>query len=346
MSTTNVGPPARTAPTDPPATTRGPRGLRGPVWVTVRQHRTTWRIALAALVLGALALVAYRFWYEGVSDDFLATGCPDTPTDRACFQLARDFSDATTSFHAALRYGALAIQLLPGVIGVFVAGPLVARELESGTYKLSWTQSISPTRWLASKLLPVAVTVSAVAAVATAVYAWVWSLDTRDDLLTNPTWFETSTFMSLGTLPVAYALLGVAAGALAGLLVGRTLPAMSVGALAMGLVFIALTRVRTHLWPPDVATHPTEPRVPGGDTQYVAQGIVTADGERREGIPCLPDFPEDASCLSLDGARGIYFEYHPASHFWPLQLVETGIVLVLAAACVFGAFKVLGRRHG
>ncbi|MEW2810418.1 ABC transporter permease [Streptomyces massasporeus] len=37
---------------------------------------------------------------------------------------------------------------------------------------------------------------------------------------------------------------------------------------------------------------------------------------------------------------------HPASHFWPLQLVETGIVLAVAALATATAFLVLRRRTG
>ncbi|MFF8016033.1 ABC transporter permease [Streptomyces sp. NPDC007929] len=37
---------------------------------------------------------------------------------------------------------------------------------------------------------------------------------------------------------------------------------------------------------------------------------------------------------------------HPSSHFWPLQLVETGIVLAVAALATAAAFLVLRRRTG
>jgi hypothetical protein len=37
---------------------------------------------------------------------------------------------------------------------------------------------------------------------------------------------------------------------------------------------------------------------------------------------------------------------HPASHFWPLQLVETGIVLAVAALATAAAFALLRRRTG
>lgn len=38
--------------------------------------------------------------------------------------------------------------------------------------------------------------------------------------------------------------------------------------------------------------------------------------------------------------------FHPESHFWPLQLVETGILLTLAAIATLAAFVFLRRRHG
>lgn len=40
-----------------------------------------------------------------------------------------------------------------------------------------------------------------------------------------------------------------------------------------------------------------------------------------------------------------YLDYHPGSHFWPTQLIETGIVLALAALALFAAFRVLRARH-
>ncbi len=51
-------------------------------------------------------------------------------------------------------------------------------------------------------------------------------------------------------------------------------------------------------------------------------------------------------CLSESGVTHGYLDYHPASHYWPLQLVETGILLALAALAVFAAFRVLRRLHG
>ena len=61
-------------------------------------------------------------------------------------------STALSSFNArdqALRAAAQTILLgLPAVLGMFWGAPLVARELESGTFRLAWTQGRSRMRWL------------------------------------------------------------------------------------------------------------------------------------------------------------------------------------------------------
>ena len=40
---------------------------------------------------------------------------------------------------------------LPPLLGVFVGAPLLARELESGTFRLIWTQSVTRLRWPLTK---------------------------------------------------------------------------------------------------------------------------------------------------------------------------------------------------
>ena len=44
------------------------------------------------------------------------------------------------------------VLVLPALIGLFWGAPLIARELEAGTHRLVWNQSITRTRWLAVKL--------------------------------------------------------------------------------------------------------------------------------------------------------------------------------------------------
>ena len=41
---------------------------------------------------------------------------------------------------------------IPGLLGVVVGAPLLGRELERGTWRLAWSQTVPRTRWLATKL--------------------------------------------------------------------------------------------------------------------------------------------------------------------------------------------------
>ncbi|HUZ51003.1 MAG TPA: hypothetical protein VMU94_00525 [Streptosporangiaceae bacterium] len=47
------------------------------------------------------------------------------------------------------------LMLLPGVIGVTIGAPLLGRELEHGTWRMAWSQTVPRTRWLAAKLVMV-----------------------------------------------------------------------------------------------------------------------------------------------------------------------------------------------
>ena len=44
------------------------------------------------------------------------------------------------------------VLVVPVLIGMFWGAPLIARELETGTFRLAWTQSVSRVRWLLVKL--------------------------------------------------------------------------------------------------------------------------------------------------------------------------------------------------
>jgi len=79
---------------------------------------------------------------------------------------------------------------------------------------------------------------------------------------------------------------------------------------------------------------------------------VTAGGDLFPVQTCVDDSLDFEACLAGHDGLQNYIHYHPASHYWPLQLVETGILLALAALAVFAvfavfaAFRVLRRLHG
>ncbi len=62
--------------------------------------------------------------------------------------------------------------------------------------------------------------------------------------------------------------------------------------------------------------------------------------------PALDGPPRGGYNWDLSGpVDRIGIRYHPESHFWPLQLVESALLLTLAAAAIVAAFALLRRRH-
>ncbi len=48
--------------------------------------------------------------------------------------------------------GGAVMYLTPLIIGAFWGAPMIARELEAGTHRLAWNQSVARDRWLLAKL--------------------------------------------------------------------------------------------------------------------------------------------------------------------------------------------------
>src|SRR5205085_9605797 len=116
--------------------------------VALRQHR----IQLSAGVAVMVVLGALLAWTGHQMTSYLdSTGLSACLTAHGggCDSFSRLFEN---------RYGGLLrnvawLNFLPMLVGVFWGAPLVARELETGTYRLAWTQSITRRRWLTSKLV-------------------------------------------------------------------------------------------------------------------------------------------------------------------------------------------------
>ncbi|WLQ41737.1 ABC transporter permease subunit [Streptomyces laculatispora] len=318
--------------------------LRGPARVVVLQHRRVLWIT-GALALAGIAVLAIGVWWtSGDSDSFADTGCSFRNTSTRCIGAVNDFVDSEIRFNHLLQYAGVAMMVLPAAVGLFVAGPMIGRELEDGTYRLSWSQSVTPNRWLAAKLAVPAVLTVAGVSVLSAVYAWAWSRARGTNYPVQ--WFEPRVYGAMGPAPVGYALLCLALGALAAVLIRRTLPAMAVTAVAYAAVVLVMNSVRSGLWPMR-----TDTTAPGREFRYpseasdVSVGWMTGGGARLDDATCISAGDFDG-CMARHGAAAQYVDYHPASHFWPLQLIETGILLVLAAAMVAVAFRVLRRSHG
>ncbi|MFF5568237.1 ABC transporter permease [Streptomyces sp. NPDC012623] len=300
-----------------------PRTLipRGPAGLTVRLHRRTLWAGLVLLLIAIGLLIHQRLNIGSALSDFTASGCDVYDERSACAQRVRDYWDAERAYLRLSQQLGFLLLLLPSALGGFVAGPVIARELESGTYRLAWTQSCSPARWLLAKITVPAVWAVTGTAVLAAFFRWSWS--TGPHQVYELPWHDVYVYLALGPLLVGYVVLGSAVGALTGLLVRRTVPAMAVAAVVTGGVMCAFgAGIRGRLMP-------------------VTR--VTGDVNRPDGSWVV----EWGRTPLQDGSGGVttYHEYQPSSHFWPLQLIETGILLALAALALHAAFRVLRRLH-
>lgn len=206
--------------------------------------------------------------------------------------------------------------LLPLAVAVFAGGALVGRELERGTAALAWVQSVTPTRWLAAKLAVPALLLTGGTTGLTLLFRWVWSTGHPQD---RPGWYENDIFLSTGPVLVAHVLLALVLGALAGMLMRRTLSGLGLAFFGTSLVLVTAGLYRSALWP-KVRTGLSHL----GATDWTAERV---------------DKPVDG--VGFGDAQALV---HPASHYWPLQLVETGIVLALAALACWACFALLRRR--
>jgi hypothetical protein len=129
------------------------------------------------------------------------------------------------------------VVVVPGIIGIFWGTPLVAHELETGTFRLAWTQSVSRQRWLAVKLGVVGLASMATAGLLSLAVTW-WS-SPLDRASMNPF----GTFDQRDIVPIGYAAFAFALGVTAGVLIRRTLPAM-----ATTLVAFVAARLLANHW--------------------------------------------------------------------------------------------------
>jgi hypothetical protein len=104
---------------------------------------------------------------------------------------------------------------LPALLGLVLGVPLVASEIQQGTNRLAWTQSITRTRWLFVKI-GVGALFTAVIVGALAPLVWWWT-DAAQRSHIQPANFDIS-----GAVEVAYALFAFMLGVALGTLIRRS----------------------------------------------------------------------------------------------------------------------------
>jgi hypothetical protein len=280
------------------------------VWVTWRHHRTqvaacTCLVAAACLLLYALGGPMHLAWSGGPA------GCLNATTGTCNGLLAGFQNRFTGSLEQLLGW----LNLLPPLIGAFIGGPLLAREFETGTWRLAFTQAVPRTRWLTTKILLLSAIVVILMTALTAMFSWY-----RGPLDQLETRFGPNSYDFEGLSLPAYALLAFAIGVLAGILLRRTLAAMAV---TIG-AFLAV-RLPVETW--------LRPRL---QTPLLVTGQSAA--------PARIARTDWVLSSGLTGPHGQWALVEPGSRFWHFQILEATLYAVLALSCLTAAIIILRRR--
>jgi hypothetical protein len=216
--------------------------------LSLRQFRIQGCLAIGLLVLTAVLLGSTGPHLARLYDD-LATSRAACGNSGRCLQANINIGE----LDRLLELVGTALVAVPGLIGAFWGAPLISRELEHGTHRLAWTQSVTRTRWLAVKLALVgAASVAATGLLSLMVTWWSSPIDHSD-----MNRFGAGLFGERNITPLVYAAFGFALGVTAGLLIRRTLPAMATTLAVFIGVRLAFTYlIRQHLLTPVHITRP------------------------------------------------------------------------------------------
>jgi hypothetical protein len=309
-------------------------------WVTWRQHRAA--LAGVAALLGALAVY---LWVTGLQlHHSYATACHATGS----LSCAMNFTG---------RYGitgiiiSIFLQAVPALIGAFAGAPVLARELETGTFRFAWTQGIGRSRWTLAKLVLLAVAVTAAAGAFGALYSWY-----------NQPFFAAGYAMPLSTRVfdlgevafAAWTLAAFAIGVLAGMLIRRVVPAIAATlAVYAGLAFATALYLRQHYMTPLLTSKPNLPAsawivnqwfTKGGKFAFPARGSQIAGTVSRLCPPRIGNQGvSPAQCLTQHGYTW-WAAYQPGSRFWPFQWIEGGWLLALSVLLIAATVWLVRRR--
>ncbi|MFJ1974209.1 ABC transporter permease [Streptomyces sp. NPDC087903] len=322
----------------PAAVEHGSAAPRLTRWL-LRLHRPALYLWTGlAVVLGAALL-----WLWGPLTDAAAAAWDQYDACRMAAACHYD-QDAILRYKGVDQYTTTVLVALPFLVAAWAGGALTGRETENGTTRLAWTQGVSPARWLATKLSLPAALVTAGTGLLVLLHHLAWSAgDGRID--TAKPWSDVPTFYAGGPVLVALALAGLAIGALAGLVLRNSLGALVTGACATACLWAAAHLTMPYLWPTVTAVGDLRSGGAPGSGITVDTGVLTSTGEHLAVPRCgSSTVPECAALYDRLDAVGLYADYHPRSHYWPLQLMEAGIVLAVAAAAVTAAFVLLRRR--
>jgi ABC-2 family transporter protein len=321
--------------------------------VTWRQHRTA--LIAVAVLLGALAVY---LWIAGTSlhNAYNAAVSCHPESSAACQGL-----DNTVSGMDNFLSNGYILQVLPVLIGAFVGAPVLARELETGTFRFAWTQGFGRRRWAVAKLVLLAVAVTAAAGAFGALLTWYYQPFLSDHQflgLPRTTPFAPGVFDLRGVGFPAWTLAAFSIGVLAGMLIRRVVPAIATTLVVyVGLAFAAAGFLRERYRAPLV--------ISGLNSSVPSNAWVVSTWWTKDGRVAFGDYPPanilNQYCPPTSAGKGggpsegwgpclvqhgytMWTSYQPTSRFWPFQWIEGGWLLALSVLLIAAAIWLVQRR--
>jgi hypothetical protein len=332
------------------------RRMAGVVW---RQHR--FALVGVATLLGALAV---SVWIAGLQlhRAYAAAIACHPASSPACQDLVNTF----IGMDNFLSNG-LILQAVPAAIGAFVGAPVLARELETGTFRYAWTQGFGRWRWTLAKLLPLAILLVAATGAFSVLLSWYYrpyfALGNQALGLTELSPFNSGLFDLREVAFPAWTLAAFAIGAPAGMLIRRVVPAIAATLVVYaGLAFAAGGYLREHYLTPLLTTIVNPPGgawilsrwwTRGGTTlsqptmrqvmDPVFQRLMPTVPHDQVHLYKLPTLLNAEQYLTQHGYT-YWTSYQPGSRFWPIQWIEGGWLLALSVLLIAATVGLVRRR--
>jgi hypothetical protein len=337
-----------------PAVRRRPVPWTKLAWVTLRQRRGAF--IGTAILLGVIAVyLLIMAILENNAYAAVAACHPAAATK--CQQLANSFrADYWGGGGSSLQAGGAQtvsglLFVVPVLLGVFVGAPLLARELETGTFRFAWTQGAGRTRWSLSTLMLPAVALTAATGAFTALFYWYFRPFLEDGQVSS---MLPQAFGVLGVVFAAWTLLAFAVSAFLGALLRRTLPAMGITLVIYIVGAIATaTAIRPHYEMPVTVSGwnggggagwviSSWAKAPGG--QVLSQSALNGLAQHVPASVQNSPNPDAFNNWLTQHGYTLWTSVQPASRFWPFQLIEGGWLLAVSALLIAGTIWLVRRR--
>jgi hypothetical protein len=294
------------------------------VWVTYRQHRALL-MSLTA-VLGALAIFLFvmGLW---VHHNFTTLMACRPANSSACTALNSSFNNTDWTMGNTLL---IFMNLAPALIGAFAGSSVMARELETGTFRYAWTQGIGRVRWTIAKLALLGVVITVMTWAFSQLFTWFFApfMQQQDTL----TVFSATVFDTRGIAFAAWCLEAFTLGAFLGMLLRRIIPAMAVTlGVYLGVALLTWLFLREH-YPVALVT---------SNAKLFSYQSGSGPGNS---FPSVTPNNTPWVLSTWNAGPAQWWRYIPASRFWPMQFIEAGWLLVLAIALGAATVWLVRRR--